>query len=96
MLLAGAQDCYVYLCLPVYCVRLFTTLYISALHHNLAFSIPALVPGTPLLPSAEVICAIQNVVDNPGVDAEVSKLPELCPGQGNMDFPALPLLFHCT
>lgn len=44
----------------------------------------------------EVVCAIKYVVDNPGVDAEVSKLPELCPGQGNVDFPALPLLFHCA
>lgn len=35
------------------CVKLFTTLYVSALHHGLAFSISALVPGIPLLPSAQ-------------------------------------------
>lgn len=37
------------------CVKLFTTLYVSGLH-NSAFSIPALVPGAPLLHSAQRWC----------------------------------------
>lgn len=74
-----------YLCLPVYCVS-------SSRQFSFQYSCPGTWNTSASL-CTEVICAIQNVGDNAGVDAEVSKLPELCPGQGIWIFLPSPCCF---
>lgn len=70
----GAWGCYMYVCLPAH-------VYTSC---SPLLSLHFLCPGTWKAGTSlctEMVCAIQNVLGCPGVDAEVLGQRRLCPGQ---------------